>query len=199
MDFNASVDLCKGFESIVFDSQYTFRKILKSMSMPGKIESFELELYPPYPLYPSTGAAVLSLFGPDTIFFSDHESDEIDSWIKFHCGSKPETEKRKSDFALITSHNDLDINSFCPGSLKRPDISTTFIVQVKNLTNNSDKNSIKLKGPGIKDYSILQIAGFDQGILEQRNKYKFPCGFDFIFCSPEGFACIPRTTSIEGF
>lgn len=198
MNLILNENIAPGFESIVFDSQQSFRLILDAMARPGIKKDLNLKITPPRNLYAPTAAAILTLLDPDTSFYLNSDKDEIKDWIRFHCGSKQSILKKDVSFAIIFDSKGLDIEEFSHGTFSRPDISTTFIIQVKKIEEVSNENSLVFTGPGIKEEHFVMIDGLDKEILRAREKFVFPLGADFILTDDKGFLAIPRTTIIKG-
>ncbi|TIL83553.1 MAG: phosphonate C-P lyase system protein PhnH, partial [Mesorhizobium sp.] len=77
-----------------------------------------------------------------------------------------------------------------------PDRSTTLILQVSDLVSGTP---LLLEGPGIETTGTIAPAQMPRHFVEQwnQNNQRFPRGVDIILATPEGVACLPRTTRIK--
>lgn len=81
-------------------------------------------------------------------------------------------------------------------SADAPHQSTTLIVQIKALEKG---RAVRLTGPGIEAEKMIQLAGVNSTLLEERNQIEahYPLGIDIVFVSHYQLMAIPRTTHME--
>ena len=117
--------------------------------------------------------------------------------MKFHCGCPISTDVKQADFAVARISDDLSfITDLAVGNAEYPDQSATLILMVDEI---SDRPSMTLSGPGIKDTHSLAIKDLPASFHAWRaeNHHLFPCGVDVIFASEAQIASLSRTTRIE--
>lgn len=187
-----------GFENPVFDSQNTFRAIMKAMAEPGLIVFCKKMTMPPNPLLPLTAAAFLTLCDEDVSFYLANESinEAAKNWIKFQTGARLASSLSEAGFIFVDSGRSLlNLEVLAHGTDECPDRSATLIVQTNGFQTGDE---FILEGPGIKTRRSLFIEGLPEGFLKAwtKNVQRFPCGVDILFVSSDGFAGLPRSTRI---
>lgn len=190
-----------GFDDPVHGSQSVFRALLDAMSHPGKIITIDDIDDAPTPLNKATAAICLSLVDFETPLWADADiasSGEAMSYLRFHCGCPHTQDPGEARTALFASVSELaSFERFNVGSDERPDLSTTLIIQVDDLSN--DKG-VSLSGPGIKSTQSLSVGGASDAFWQavRANNNLFPCGVDLILTAGANVVCLPRTTKVEG-
>lgn len=189
-----------GFENPPLASQSVFRVIMDAMARPGSIGRIPALAEPPPPLGASSGAVVLTLCDHDTPLWLDpalDASSDVRAWLGFHCGSPIVRVPAEAHFALVSNPAEfIALENFSQGTQEYPDRSTTLILQVESLT---EGRELLLEGPGIETVARLAPRPLPRHFCEQwrQNNARFPRGVDLILASPEGVACLPRTTRIR--
>ncbi|MBZ4653819.1 MAG: phosphonate lyase system protein PhnH [Peptococcaceae bacterium] len=195
--------------NIVFDSQQVFRLLMDAMSRPGKINKladYGFTRIPsgfnPYVL------ALLKTLSDNTVTFSiaGDRKEPWESYLEINTGAKLES-VNQADFVVFQGPIfSQDILTIKRGTLEFPEDSATAIISVDSLGEKEDSiltapaSTFTMRGPGIKDFIILNIGGLDKRFgqaLAEVNAI-FPLGIDIIMVDVEGqLACIPRTTQVE--
>ncbi|MEX0405401.1 phosphonate C-P lyase system protein PhnH [Aquibium sp. LZ166] len=189
-----------GFDNPPLASQSVFRAIMDAMARPGTLRPVTARVVPPAPLSGTAGAVVLTLCDHDTPLWLDpalEASADVRGWLGFHCGSPTARIPADAHFALIANPAEMiALENFSQGTQEYPDRSTTLILQVESLTAGRD---LRLEGPGIEEVASLAPTPLPRHFCEQwrQNNARFPRGVDLILASPEGVACLPRTTRIR--
>ena len=188
-----------GFAQPVHEAQQTFRALLAAMARPGLIVPVPATPTRPEPLYGSSAALALTLFDMDTPVWLDEPArrDEVESYLRFHCGCPVPSPPEFSCFALFTRSGfetgPDELIRFPAGDAAYPDRSATLIIQVPAL---GQGERHVLQGPGIQGRKTLRVQGLGSSFWEARDLYAglFPLGYDTILAAPDAFACLPRTT-----
>lgn len=193
-------ELAPGLGNPVFDSQRIFRAVLDAMARPGSIHECGVDLAPPAPLAPATGALALALFDFEAPVWRDATlgSDGIGEWLQFHCGCPLRDDVTAARFGLIGDPAGLaDLERFPLGSDERPEFGATLIVQVPALQGGPE---LVLRGPGIESARVMAVAGLPDGFAVERRLLRglFPRGLDLVFVSGGSFLALPRSTTVEG-
>lgn len=187
----------QGLKNPAQDNQRIFRAILLTMSRPGTVTVLGNWPKPPSQLHPAAAAVCLALADVDTpIWLSPDAPVDIQTYLRFHCGSTIVTREDTSDFAVILDGNTLpDLTRFNPGTLEYPDKSSTLIIQVNSIGVGS---GITLTGPGIKDETQINVGGLNTDFwhLLQQNNRRFPLGYDVILATSTEIVSLPRTVQV---
>jgi len=191
--------ILKAFDSPVFDSQSTFRTVLRANSYPGTIQEVTTFIASPEGVDIATAAIALTLLDFETRVWLDPlvGKTDFESYLSFHCGCPIVDDHSRADFAIITDISNIPaLSGFDAGSQELPDRSATLIIQVPEL--NLSDDGLLLSGPGIETTQSLVIAGVPHALWEQRQELAelFPRGIDLIFTSGTKVAALPRTTLI---
>jgi len=198
----SQLSLLPAFGNPVHDAQVVFRAVLKAMSEPGiqgNLSSTSVSLdTSDSALHPTTWAIAQALFDHDTTIYLSPEvnSEALVRSLQFQTDAKVTPVTEQADFAIVTMDELVDLDQFHLGSLEAPHESCTVIVQVEAFDSPSP---VEISGPGIPDSRMLEIAHLSQKQLEliQANHRLYPCGLDFVFCSPGHFLALPRTTRLH--
>jgi alpha-D-ribose 1-methylphosphonate 5-triphosphate synthase subunit PhnH len=192
-------DLLPGFDHAAFDSNAVFRALLDAMSRPGRIYDLPVAVSAPDGLNKAATATLLAMADMDTTIWLSPSctTKAAGDHLKFHCGCPISTDVKQADFAIARISDDLSfVTDLAVGNAEYPDQSATLILMVDEI---SDRPSMTLKGPGIKDTHSLAIKGLPASFHAWRaeNHHLFPCGVDVIFASETQIAALSRTTRIE--
>lgn len=187
----------------VHDTQKIYRKLLDSMSKPGKINNIsneikDIEIYSS--LSKDLMGIIYTLLNLESKFYI--EDKEESKFIKLHTLAK-EKNIENAEFIIFdiekeNKNNLIEIVEKCEvGTLEDPNLGSTLILKVKKIQESGD---LILRGPGIKNSNEFSIDGLDEVFFKKReaiNK-EFPMGIDIILIDQDAnIACLPRTTSIE--
>ncbi len=188
-----------GFANPVFDSQRTFRSLLDAMARPGTIAEMAVAVTAPAPLSPAAAAIALTLFDHDTPVWLDEAaaSDEVISFLAFHCGCPITADAMATSFAVIAQPGGMpSLDRFSPGSDAYPDSSTTLVIDLPSLDGDQ---AVRVTGPGIDQSDVIAPAGLPDGFWKwmAMNRAVFPLGIDLILTSKATALCLPRTTKTE--
>ena len=179
------------------DNQRIFRAILLTMSRPGTVTVLGNWPRPPQGLHPAAAAVCLALVDMDTPLWMDPAaSQEVQTYLRFHCGCPMENDPGKGAFALIADGLELpDLDLFNPGDIEYPDRSATLIIQVASL---NVGRGVQLTGPGIQGDIRLHVDRLDAGFWQalQHNNSRFPLGFDVILATETEIVSLPRTVQV---
>lgn len=186
----AEAALKGGFENPPIDSARAFRRITNAMARPGKIETL-VGATPPPPMSVAAGTVLLTLCDPDTslALLETLNNQEIRDWVTFHTGA-PIVSAQKADFVFGAWNNVLPFQTYKTGDAQYPDRSATLVIEWEQLKN----RGAHLQGPGIKDIAFLNLPSV-QPFVE--NAAQFPLGIDFLFCSDDQIAGLPRSTKVS--
>jgi alpha-D-ribose 1-methylphosphonate 5-triphosphate synthase subunit PhnH len=191
--------IASGFGDPVHDSQKIFRAVLDAMARPGRIARLTSSLEPPPPLLATSASVLLALADYETAVWLDDTlapGPEVGDFIRFHTGARLTRLRREADFAVIADGGALPpLASFAQGTPEYPDRSTTLIVQVETLTN----ESWHFRGPGILDRMSFRGTPLPGDFERQlaANRGCFPCGVDLVFVTRTEIAAVPRSCRIE--
>lgn len=183
----------------VADTQKTYRKLLDSMSRPGKIVVLEEVDDHFVPCHEATFLTAMTLLDAEVSFHvvADQGLAKPIAEMTF---AKLETAE-KADYIFVPENAEekeiLDAMKRCRvGTLGDPQDSATWIIEQKKMSN---ENELVLSGPGIKERASFQTE-LSHSFWEGRNDRvkEFPLGIDLIFTDRgRRLASIPRTTNVE--
>lgn len=188
-----------GFSNPVFQSQMTFRHIMKAMAEPGLVIDCSSAIVPPDPLLPNAAAVLCTLCDADTSVFIDQNTPRnttLADWVRFQTGAEVVTSEN-CDFAMIVDAQKMPtLDRFSVGTAEYPDRSTTLILQVQSMAGGP---KLSLTGPGIETVRTFEALGLPEHFLMswQNNHALFPRGVDVILTTEEAIVCLPRSTQIE--
>ena len=189
--------LLNAFEQPVDESQQVFRDLLKAMSEPGYIASVHEMSLNDCSLFSSTWRIALTLLDHDTLVYlsPNLSADNVAKSIAFQTGARLTEHASEADFALITVDEMGLIESFRKGSIERPHESCTVLIQVPTL---DSEHPFELSGPGIQNTKQMAFPKLSELDLQHLadNYQLYPCGLDFVFCTPSQFFALPRTTRL---
>ena len=193
-------DLKPGFVEPVREAQETFRAVLHAMAHPGCIMDAGTMLSGPEPLQQATLAIGLSLFDFDTPVWLDGTaaSPTVESYFRFHTGCARTALPNCALFGIISDPAVMPLlQAFDCGTDEAPDQSTTLIIEVPGLYQNT--GGIQLVGPGIKEKLSILIDGLPNGFWGERAEMngRFPRGIDIIFTAAHRLLALPRSTKVE--
>lgn len=186
----------QGFSDPVMDAQAVFRRVLESISYPGRIIRLKASIDYPYPLNMASAATFLALADYSTPVWIDKKSSELSSWLRFHCGAEIVNNPKDSLFAVVIDPSTMpDVFRFNQGTDQRPDHSTTLIIQATGL---SWKSGRRISGPGIQRPIGLDVEGIPAEFWSQRKKMEktFPSGLDVFFTCSDHVVALPRTSVV---
>ncbi len=188
----------------IHDVQKIYRKLLDSMSKPGKInnikeETDKIELHCEGLSKGVMGLAHTLLNLESTFYIKDKLKQ---NYIKLHTLSKIKNIS-KSEFIFVEKENYTNIELInimdeCEiGDLENPHLGATLIIEVSNIENDGN---LLFRGPGIKTKNSFRVKDLDVEFFQKREEINmdFPLGIDIILVDKLGnIGCIPRTTKVE--
>ena len=188
------------FADPVFESQATFRLVLRALASPGQIVDVGEALEPPLPLGRAAAAALLTLADFETPLWlaPSFARSDVEAYLKFHTGAPLAAAPGSAAFALVDAENDaVDLECFSQGTAEYPDRSTTLILQVRRL---GPSRGLRLVGPGVRGASELDVAPLPADFLAQwgANHASFPLGIDLILTAGPTLAALPRSVAVTG-
>ena len=188
---------------LVHDIQGVYRKVLKGMATPGKIQRLDegakvdLEV----DSYKSTFLLMLMLLDGEVTFnVVSKNTKEISSMISQITYSQfKEIEEADYVFILEDATNDSLAKVYKNaklGDLVNPNKSSTIIAEVPSIEYG---NEIELRGPGIKECNMISINIKGNWIEERAERnIEYPIGIDGIFIDKVGnLIGLPRTTQVK--
>jgi len=180
-----------GFADAARDAAHAFRAALQALARPGRIETITGAV-PPAPCSPAAGALILTLCDTTTPLHlaPSHDDEALRGWITFHTGA-PFVAAEQAMFALGTWEALQPLSRFSIGTAEYPDRAATLIVELALLEN----DGATLTGPGIETTARLSLP---ETAAFQRNRRRFPLGFDTYLTCGDRLAGLPRSTRVEG-
>jgi len=195
-----TLSLLNTFPNTQSDSQIIYRLLLDSLSKPGTIADVPTALCLQEENYlpSSVWAIAQTLFDADTKVYVSAmlANDTVLQSLSFHTNAVVVSEQLHADFAIIPLSELNTLDDFMLGDIAKPHKSSTVLVVVDAL---SHGESLYLQGPGIEVQRAISIASMsDQQItLLRANHELYPCGVDFIFCAPQQWLALPRSTVVS--
>jgi len=188
---------------LVHDIQTSYRKVLNSMSRPGRIENIALQSKKAdieIDFYPTTLVIMLMLLDAEVSYkIVSAREEEITNLINQLTYAKFKSTE-DADFIFVlqdatTKQIEEAFRNAKIGNLIDPHQSTTLIVETNGLSNDHE---MILKGPGIAEIEYAKIQVDANWIHEREMKnQEYPLGIDVIFIDRDSnMMCIPRTTQI---
>ncbi|HBF30166.1 phosphonate C-P lyase system protein PhnH [Rhizobium sp.] len=190
--------LTGGFTTPVFDAQSVFRCVMDAMARPGLRQTITLQIKPPAGFGLAQGAIALTLCDHDVAVWlsASLAKASVGAWIGFHTGASIVDAKSDCEFAFLEKGTTrLTFTAFPLGSQDYPDRSATLVLELPSLSGGPE---LILKGPGIKDQTVIAPQGLPEGFLLQwqENHQQFPRGVDLILTAGRDLLCLPRSTAI---
>lgn len=189
--------LSAGFSDPVHDAQHVFRGVMQAMARPGMVQPLRDYAAGIGHCHGTAIALLLALCDYETPVWLDPEiaGEELTRFLQFQTGAPLTTVTKDAAFAVIASpHRIAPLDRFSAGITDYPDRAATLIVLVEDFT-----RSLALDGPGIRGeirFGVTPQPDDFAGMLRS-NHARFPLGADFIFCSPDGIAALPRTARVR--
>ncbi|MEL6954621.1 MAG: phosphonate C-P lyase system protein PhnH [Pseudomonadota bacterium] len=179
-----------GFGDPARDAARAFRAALDAMARPGTLTKMS-GVAAPSPCSQAAAALLLTLCDDTTPIFlaPSHDNDALRGWITFHTRA-PMVGPSHAMFALGTWDALQPVGQFQIGTPEYPDRSATLIVERDALST----VGATLRGPGIQDKAALSLP---ETAAFQKNRRKFPLGFDCYFTCGDQLAGLPRSTIVE--
>ena len=191
--------------NMVHDIQSVYRKVLNAMARPGLIENLQKEAEKAdidINCYKSIFLIMMMLLDREVSFnIVSEKAIDVSSLISQMTYAKVKPlEEADYIFVLEDSCNeylDMVIKKAKIGDLVDPNKSATIIAEFKCLDNGV--NTLKFKGPGVRNLREVKISGETKWIKERSIKnQEYPLGVDLIYVDEKNnVMCIPRTTSIN--
>jgi alpha-D-ribose 1-methylphosphonate 5-triphosphate synthase subunit PhnH len=195
-----SAALKLGFERPVQDSQAVFRSVMMAMARPGTIRDMAAVLSPPGEMAPAAAALALALCDFETPVWLDPAlaaDPEVPAFLRFHTGAPIVDAPASAHFAFLSRGAEIpEFETFALGTAEYPDRSTTLVIDVENLAEDS---GWRLTGPGIAGASRLSAGPLPSDFAARLadNRGLFPRGLDIVFVCDERLAALPRSTFVE--
>ena len=179
-------------------SQCVFRSIMTAMSHPGRIERIPVS-DPSSSLPGCMGDVALALCDFETPIWLDHALNSLPviDWFRFRTGAPMVDEPSQASFGFVADAAQIpSLDRLALGTDAYPDRSTTLIVTVNRLSNDS---GVKLLGPGVSGVTRLDIGDVRASLFAERSALRelFPRGADLVFVCDDLIAALPRTTMVE--
>lgn len=187
-----------GLADPVFSSQTAFRHVLRAMSSPGDIVTFERDLCDsPKDVSPAAAATLLTLCDYDTPIFSGLNSEEFESWLRFYTGTHFVSQTVKAKFAVVKSSDaSYRFTDFNLGDARYPDLSTTVLVECADLHGGQ---RVRISGPGNQVPREIAPLGLHTRYWSDFSDQAeiFPLGVDVILTSGYNLMALPRSVRVE--
>jgi len=189
-------------ESLVHETAKAYRRLLLAGSYPGRrfnldMEALEFDFTMPF----SRGLMLLiyTLIDAEVSFKvvgkSAQEATRLISRLTY---GRP-SDLSSADFIIVLedateAEKGEAILKSKVGTLIDPHRSATLVMAVGTF---GEKNDLVLKGPGIREKSVISLGGLEalMTLREEKNR-EYPMGIDMVFVDHAGLA-LPRTTQIE--
>lgn len=179
----------------VHDTQRVFRKILDSLSKPGKVCNISSESNNFNNEHSHLLAIGCSLLDNEVSVFVEKTPKLENSLVDLTLVKRESLSN--ADFIFITA----PMNYNCAreimlkakkGTFKDPHTSATIVILCDEILGNKE---VKLKGPGIDGVIEINTTDYIENIIriKQENRDEYPCGIDIIFADESGgILGIPR-------
>jgi len=181
---------------LVYDSQKVYRLILEAMSNPGGIVNIQEYTEKLYGDYPALLVIALTLLDNEVSFFACGNKSLTDEIASLTLAGRESAEA--ADFIFVSDLNYMEyvIERAKCGTLTDPHKSATIII-----SNDIEPTlELKLRGPGIDGYAILQSSMTVNDAMAIRNaqENEYPQGIDMLFVSSTGdLLAIPRLVTFK--
>ena len=198
-----SMQVRPGFSDPILDAQHTFRVCLDAMAHPAQIYSLPDRLEAPAPLSNTAAAIALTLADFEVSLWLDETLaavQDVADFLRFHTGAQIAERPDEADFAIAAAPAKVPaLSAFKQGTPEYPDRSTTLILQVDSLSNDSGDAEMMFRGPGIRETARIAASPLPTSFAAQLhdNRALFPCGVDVILASDSKFAALPRSAVIQ--
>lgn len=169
--------------------QQVFRQLLDAYSYPGKVQTLADTL--PAAAYQAVLATLLD--GTSSLCDRDGLLDAA-QWSLLQA--KPAS-AASAQFIVCDGAQAADITPRL-GTLTEPEQSATLVLAITGI--GSGTQALRLRGPGIRQETTLELAGLHPSWLTQRAEWccHFPLGVDCILTDTHRrWVAIPRTTQLE--
>lgn len=184
----------------VHTTQETYRKLLDSMSRPGKISVLKGNMEHWIPCHHATYLTALTLFDAEVSFHVVGDANDLAIVLSELTFAK-HVPAEDADYIIIPLETE-EAEVFAAmkkcriGNLVNPQTSATLLVEQDRISN--DKK-IVLTGPGIKERTYLDVDVSEKFWEKREEEIKeYPLGIDLIFTDCDAkLACIPRTTNVH--
>ena len=192
----ASLPGLPGFKNPVFDTQRIFRRLMRTMSLPGTVVTIAGIDLPAFEgVMPASAATLMALADRETAVWIDGDlcPSGISDYLRFHTGAPAAKQRQEAVFALIDGRSGASaFDGFNPGTDEYPDRSATVIVQVEGFGTGQAKI---IDGPGIKEPREISVQGLVAGFWSRwtANQGKYPRGVDLFLVSGEDVLGLPRS------
>lgn len=185
----------------VKDSQRVFRKILDSLSRPGKIVAMDTTFAYRTMLLDETMDILMTLLDREVTFHLVGEDAATIEEIEIRTLARA-ARLEDADYIIIpkvTEQTGLAVafRQAKKGTLLDPNYNATVILETEAISTDA---TYVLSGPGIKECEWVDITGANHWIAARNEAVtEFPLGID-CFIVDQGGSCIglPRTTVLEG-
>lgn len=189
----------RSFGNPSIDGAHAFRKILASMSRPGRPVAFKPDLEAPVPMFVTTAAIASTLCDYQTpVWLSPSlDSPAVRHYLRFHTSAPLTQNPREAVFAFADAWEaEVGLPSFCAGTHEYPDRSTTLVIQSDSFEAGA---LVNLTGPGVQHAQAAQVERLDEafwhGVIA--NNAGYPVGIDFMFVTREALMSCPRSLHVR--
>ena len=194
-----SSHITPGLEDPVHDAQNIFRELVSAMSRPGQVRTLNKTIGVQSQLSLAMTAVSLTLLDYETPYWlsETYRNNGIGTYITFHTGAACIEDTKQAKFLLVDHVSALpELALLSHGTLEYPDTSATVVLEVEDFSSGQE---VQLSGPGIEEKQAFSALGLDTNFwqMAQKNQSNYPLGIDFIFCSKNKIAALPRSTKIE--
>jgi alpha-D-ribose 1-methylphosphonate 5-triphosphate synthase subunit PhnH len=164
-------------------TQTTFRSLMLALSYPGRL----------YSLPGGSAAVAETLVDLETSYFVASDDSRLHDALRL-TGAK----EKNADEASYHFYDDVDMNTHellqAPlGTLLEPDKAATLVIR----TNFSNGKVVRLSGPGIQNFTRIQIDVPEDFWNTRAEAVRYPLGWDVFFLDGERVMGLPRTTRLE--
>ena len=185
----------------VKDSQRVFRKILDSLSRPGKIVTMDTTFAYRTTLLDETMDILMTLLDREVTFHLVGEDAATTEEIEIRTLGRA-ARLEDADYIIIPKAADQSLlgeafRQAKRGTLLDPNHNATVILETEAISTDA---TYVLSGPGIKECEWVDITDANHWIAARNEAVtEFPLGID-CFIVDQGGSCIglPRTTVLEG-
>ena len=188
-----------GFQDPVAQSQATFRHLMDAIAHPALPRAFTSRAASCGPLSANAAAVLLTLVDQDTPLWLDEtlsNSDEVRSFVAFHCGAPLVTDPCRAAFAFFADAQKMSpLTRFALGEPDYPDRSTTIVAQVDCFSSDGPV----FAGPGVRGARSFGFHPAPANFSSQWtfNYAGFPLGVDIFLVGPAKLAALPRSLRLR--